>query len=329
MVFPLKLDTDTKPKRKPTAKSVATQLQFHKPELSKPVPEIVKGLRYLPSNISGMNQLFGDVPGYPLGAIFNYVGVPKVGKTTSLAYESLGWAMKGYPVWVMYNESVRDRYMELWNRHRTDLGIDEKTYTHLPIQFVCAFGKKITSRPKYDTIRKAMRNWIGKSLRTYLEKGNKPAAIIFDSLTAFYREWAPQAYVFVEAVVSILHELFYEFKVRPVVFCVSQKASKEWGKNDEQGYGGYGPVHIMDGSIVFSKYMMGQDWILRNTGFSIGTTQRFIKMDVRDVYGSEELHHYTQELDPVTGKSGLYVGNPLSSIINDYQKERGNSNGTE
>ncbi len=230
----------------------ATALQFHRPEIPKPIPEIMKGLKYLPSNINGMEQLFGkDSGGYPLGSIINFPGIPKCGKTTTLAYEALGWAKQGLPVWVFYNESTKDRYIELWDRHRRDLGIGDKEYMKLPIDFVCAFGKHITSRPKYDNIRNMMGKWIGNPLRAYLEKlekkDKKPAALMFDSLTALYREWAPQAYVFVKEIVSIIHNLFFEFKVRPVVFCVSQKASKEWGKDDEQGFGGYGPVHEMDG----------------------------------------------------------------------------------
>lgn len=311
-----------KPKR---SKSAAKALQFHKVEIPKPQSDFMKGIKYLPSNIQGMNQLFGSAGGYPVGGVFNLVGVPKCGKTTTLIYEALGWAQQGYPIWVLYNESTRQRYMELWNRHRTEMGIPDSTYKKLPITFVSAFGKRILTRPKYGFIRDRMKDWVQRPLEAYLKKGNKPAAIMVDSVTAFFREWAAQGFVFVEYIVSQLHDLFYEYKVRPVVFMVSQKASKEWGKDDEQGYGGYGPVHIMDGSIVISKQNV-DTWFHRDTGYPIGSTQRFIRMDMRDVYGSEEMHHYTQEIDPITKQSGLYVGESLPKIIEKFKEEE-NGNG--
>ena len=317
-------DQKKKPKKKPGAKP-ATALQFHGPEIPKDRSEFMKGLKYLPSNIPGMEQLFGkDAGGYPIGSIINFVSIPKAGKTTTMAYEALGWARQNMPVWVMYNESTRGRYTELWNRHRLDLGISDKEYIKLPISFVSAFGKHVTSRPKYDIIRSMMGKWVQNPLRAYLEKlekkDQKPAALIFDSLTAFYREWAPQAYIFVEEVVKIMHELFQEFRVRPVVFCISQKASKEWGKDDEQGFGGYGPVHVMDGSMVISMYQVDQ-WLTRSSGFPRGSVVRFIRMNLRDIYGSEDQHIYTQEIDPDNnGLSNLFVGKSWPIIDNEWKE---------
>lgn len=309
------------PKKKTPA---GKQLEFHKPEIPKDIPEIIKGLSYLPSNINGMEQLFGDSGGYPLGSIFNCVGIPKVGKTTTYAYEALGWAQKGLPIWIMYNESSRERYMALWNRHRLDLGIPDKEYVKLPIQFVSAFGKRITSRPQYSIIRKMMKGWVGGPLNAYLKRGNKPAAIIFDSLTGFFREWAAQAYIFVDVVVTLLHEAFSEYNIRPVVFAISQKASKEWGKDDEQGFGGYGPVHIMDGSIVFSKKKV-DSWFHKEIGLPLGSMQRFIRMDARDIYGSEDLHHYVYEKGPNSERKELWVGKSVPLMVREWEKGQSRS----
>lgn len=285
---------------------------FYKPSARR---ERLQKFRRVPSSVKGMDKILGK--GYPTGAFINLVAFPKAGKTTFLIHEALGASVAGREALVMYNESNPDSYMELVAGHAADLGISEDKLGGLT--FMDAHGRELISA-KLDYIAQMAGKWVVDPIRAHLEKGKKPAIIGIDSLTKFYRTWPAQSYKFVEKATLGLREAFDEFGVQPVVFVVHQKASGEWGKDDERGFGGWGNIHEMDGSIVIRRVKPVDTWFHRETGFPIGSTQRFINADFRHIRTAELEYHFFQRLKK---PKRLIVGDALMDIISEWESLKG------
>ena len=270
--------------------------------------------RQIPSCIKGMDKIVGK--GYPTGDLINLVGFPKVGKTTLLIHESILAAAAGREALVMYNESNPDSYMELVGGHAEDLGIPKDKLSGLT--FMDAHGRELIAH-KFDYIANMATKWVVDPIRAHLKAGGKPSIIGIDSLTKFYRTAPAQSYKFVETAALGLREAFDEFGVQPVVFVVHQKASGEWGKDDERGFGGWGNIHEMDGSIVIRRVKPVDTWKHRETGFPIGSTLRTIIADFRHIRTSELEYHFFQKLKK---PRGLVVGDALMDIISEWEQSK-------
>jgi KaiC/GvpD/RAD55 family RecA-like ATPase len=268
----------------------------------------------IPSSIPGMNGVLGG--GYVRGTLINVVGFPKAGKSTLCIHESLGAATEKKESFIMFNESPQNRYMDTVESHMIDLGIQDESMDY--ITFANAHEKDLKSA-SYDYIDKMSEIWIRRTLERYLEEGHKPTFVVFDSLTKFYRTYAAQAFRFVQATVYNLHDLYKKYDVHPVTFIIHQKASKEWAKDDAQGFGGWGPIHEMDGSIVISTVDV-DTWFSRDTGFPIGTRQRFIRADSRYIR-TDELEYYLYYGKEKDGRNLLKVGKPLVEIVTDWKRK--------
>lgn len=297
------------PKAVKSKRILITSHDFYHPSKRR---ERLQALRQIPSTIKGMDKLIGK--GYPTGTIINLVGYPKAGKTTFLAHEAIGTAAAGREALVMYNESNPDSYMSLIAGHAEDLQVPDEKLTGLT--FMDAHGRELVSA-KLDYIAQMAGKWVVDPIRAHLEKGGKPSLIGIDSLTKFYRTWPAQSYKFVEKTALGLREAFDEFGVQPVVFVVHQKASGEWGKDDERGFGGWGNIHEMDGSIVIRRVKPVDTWKHRETGWPIGTTQRTIIADFRHIRTSELEYHFYQRLKK---PKSLVVGDALMDIISEWEQ---------
>ncbi len=271
-------------------------------------------LRAIPSSIKGMDKIIGK--GYPPGAIINLVGFPKSGKTPFLIHEALGASAAGREAVVLYNESNPDSYMELVAGHLDDLKLADSAMNKLT--FMDAHGRELIAH-KFDYIANMARKWVVDPIQAHLEGGGKPSIIAIDSLTKFYRTAPAQSYKFVETAAFGLREAFDEFGVQPVVFVVHQKASGEWGKDDERGFGGWGNIHEMDGSIVIRRIKPVDTWKHRETGWPIGSTKRTIIADFRHIRTNELEYHFYQKLKKPLH---LVVGESVVDIIAEWEESK-------
>ena len=210
----------------------------------------------------------------------------------------------------MYNESPMNEYMATIEGHRQDLGLSVESLAN--ITFANAHEKDLKTA-SYDYIDKMCKIWIHDPIEAYLKEGHKPEYVVFDSLTKFYRTWAAQSFRFVQATVFYLHDLWKTYDVHPVTLVIHQKASGEWAKDDARGFGGWGNIHEMDGSIVISTIDV-DTWFSRDTGFPVGTRQRFIRADSRYVR-TDEMEYHLIMVKKENGQRVLKVDKPLPDII--------------
>ncbi len=266
----------------------------------------------IPSHIEGMDKIVG--PGYPRGALINVVGFPKAGKTTFLIHESMYMSQKGKDVLFMYNEEPRDDTLANFDQHRRDLNLPVSALDHITL--LDAHGKAMRSAQYKDMDAKATL-WVKHPVQVLMENGLKPEIIIIDSMTRFYRTFPAQSFQFVATASYGLKTLFRKFNVRPVVFIVHQKASTGpgAGKDDERGFGGWGNIHEMDGSIVIKRQHIGY-WEWKNMGFPIGTYQHFITGSFRHIRSPQLDYQLNQQL---TAPMNLSVGEPLMDLVDEWQ----------
>ena len=315
----MKLDEMGDKYKEEASNKAATKAEFtipllHFKQFSERLKEL-RTLRFIPSRIEGLNDVLGG--GYPHSSILNVVGFPKAGKTTLVLHEILLATNNGKESFVMFNESPPDRYFEVVDRHRVDLGIPESKLD--AITFANAHERDLKSA-NYDYIDKMASIWIRQPIEAYLKAGHKPEFFVFDSLTKFYRTWAAQSFRFVQATVFHLHDLFKTYNVHPITFVIHQKASGEWAKDDARGFGGWGNIHEVDGSLVLS-FIDVDTWFARDTGFPVGTRQRFIRADSRYVKTDEMEHHFIQVING-DGRKYLKVGRPLPDIIYERKMQK-------
>ncbi len=315
----MKLDTD-KPKQQKTQtqKLLAKRrlnVAFHKFDVpTKTLKEQLAASR-IPSNIKGIDRLIG--PGWPAGGMINLVSFPKAGKSTLIAHEAMGYSKAGKEVLIYYNEEPKVDYLTTFDGHRRDLRYKEEDLKM--ITFGDAHGQALEFH-KYDYIRKMANMWVVQPIDKWLSKGHKPIMVAIDSLTRYYRTAPAQSFEFVSTVTYGLKVIYKVHGVRPVTFIVHQKASSGPGsdRDDERGFGGWGNIHEMDGSVVIQMREV-DTWFERDTGLPRGTTQRFIKGNFRQIRAPEIAFHYIQHK---TLPRVLEVGTALPDMISNHRASK-------
>ncbi len=309
--------------RRPSPKQIKQEFKVtvHKFKLPSRKGGALRAMARVPTSVVGFDQIIGK--GYPPGSILNIVGYPKAGKTTFTLHEAMMASKAGKEALVMYNESPMWYYMQGVDEHRADLGLTEGDLDKL--SFMDAHGKFLKSA-QFAHVRERAILWVVNPIRRWLQEGHKPRFIVIDSLTKFYRTYPAQSFAFVSEAVFGLKEAFKEFGVRPVVLVVHQKASQGSGSktDDERGFGGWGNIHEMDGSIVLKMMEIGY-WESKNMGFPIGTTQRFIKANFRNIRVPELDYHFVQRKKT---PRRLEVREPLYDLVQKH-KEAGWQGGPE
>lgn len=249
--------------------------------------------------------------GIPKGATIAVIGSPKTGKTSVCLQECIEASAEGADCLYIINESPKERFMEIVQRHAHDLGRSSSDLERLT--FLDMYGQELGSA-NYESIRNYIARVWGKKLKYWLEKSINPRYVVFDSFSKIGRKYIPQMFVTMEELYKTIVNSCQDTNKRPSFLLVNQKSGSSWSDKDDTVVGGYGIVHECDGTILFMKNHTD----IKTAKFSNlvpGTRFYTVRFDMRDIDVPDEEMVMTK----INGKFRLGIS--LSDYINSGGKK--------